>query len=87
MYEAYLGLKQIKTEISALEDRKTYLEERIKLCFGDAEAVSYGGQTIATWKAPKPSQKFDDKTFKVDHPDLYSEYVKEVQGSRRFLIK
>lgn len=87
VYEAYLGLKQIKTEISALEDRKTYLEERIKLCFGDAEAVSYGGQTIATWKAPKPSQKFDDKTFKVDHPDLYSEYVKEVQGSRRFLIK
>lgn len=87
VYEAYLGLKQIKSEISALEDRKAELEERIKLCFGDAEAVSYGGQTIATWKAPKPSQKFDDKAFKADHPDLYSEYIKEVQGSRRFLIK
>lgn len=87
VYEAYLGLKQIKSEISALEDRKAELEERIKLCFGDAEAVSYGGQTIATWKAPKPSQKFDDKAFKADHPDLYSEYIKEVQGSRRFLVK
>lgn len=87
VYEAYLGLKQIKSEISALEDRKAELEERIKLCFGDAEAVSYGGQTIATWKAPKPSQKFDDKAFKADHPNLYSEYIKEVQGSRRFLIK
>lgn len=87
VYEAYLGLKQIKSDISALEDRKAELEERIKLCFGDAEAVSYGGQTIATWKAPKPSQKFDDKAFKADHPNLYSEYIKEVQGSRRFLIK
>lgn len=87
VYEAYLGLKQIKSEISALEDRKAELEEKIKLCFGDAEAVSYGGQTIATWKSPKPSQKFDDKAFKTDHPDIYSEYVREVQGSRRFLVK
>ena len=87
VYEAYLGLKQIKSEISALEDRKAELEEKIKLCFGDAEAVSYGGQTIATWKSPKPLQKFDDKAFKTDHPDIYSEYVREVQGSRRFLVK
>lgn len=87
IYDAYLGLKQVKTEISALEERKAEFEERIKLCFGDAEAVSYGGKTIATWKAPKPSQKFDDKAFKMEHPDMYSEFTKEVQGSRRFLLK
>lgn len=87
IYDAYLGLKQVKTEIAALEERKAEFEERIKLCFGDAEAVSYGGKTIATWKSPKPSQKFDDKAFKTDHPDIYSEYVREVQGSRRFLVK
>lgn len=87
VFEAYQDLKQVKDEIAALDERKTALESRIKLCFGDAEAVSYGGQTIATWKAPKPSMKFDDKAFRAAHPDLYGEYTKEVQGARRFLLK
>ena len=59
----------------------------IKLGFGDAEAISYGGQTLATWKAPKPSMKFDDKAFKAAHPEMVSEFSKEVQGARRFLLK
>lgn len=87
IFEAYNGLKQVKDEIAALEEKKAAFEERIKLGFGDAEAISYGGQTIATWKAPKPSQKFDDKAFKAAHPDMYSEFTREVQGARRFLLK
>ena len=59
----------------------------IKLGFGDAEALSYCGDTIATWKSPKPSEKFDDKAFKADHPDLFKEYAKTVQGARRFFLK
>ena len=58
-----------------------------KLGFGDAEAISYGGQTLATWKAPKPSMKFDDKAFKAAHPEMVSEFSREVQGARRFLLK
>ena len=87
IFEAYQGLKQVKEEIAALEEKKTAFENTIKLGFGDAEAISYGGQTIATWKAPKPSQKFDDKAFKAAHPDLFKEFSKEVQGARRFLLK
>ena len=66
---------------------KSELEERIKLGFGDAEAISYGGQTLATWKAPKPTMKFDDEAFKAAHPDMVKEFTKEVQGARRFLLK
>ena len=80
-------MKQVKEEIAALDEKKTAYENTIKLGFGDAEAISYGGQTIATWKAPKPSQKFDDKAFKAAHPDLFKEFSKEVQGARRFLLK
>ena len=87
IFEAYQGLKQVKEEIAALDEKKTAFENTIKLGFGDAEAISYGGQTIATWKAPKPSQKFDDKAFKAAHPDLFKEFSKEVQGARRFLLK
>lgn len=87
VFEAYSSLKKVKEEIAALEEAKAGFEEKIKIGFGDAEAISYGGQTIATWKAPKPSRKFDEKAFKAAHPDMYSEFTKEVQGARRFLLK
>lgn len=86
-YEAYTQLKEIKAEMSAVEERKKELEERIKMFIGDAEAASCLGRTLATWKAPKPSLRFDEKSFKADHPDIYNKYLKEQQGARRFLLK
>lgn len=87
IFEAYTNLKEVKKEIAALEERKDELEERIKLAFLDAEAISYGGDTIATWKAPKPSMKLDTKLFVAKYPNLAEEFTLPVQGARRFLLK
>lgn len=87
IYRACNSLKELKDEIAALDERKTALEDKIKMCFGDAEAISYGGQTLATWKAPKPSRKFDAKAYQKDHADLCEPYMAESQGARRFLLK
>ena len=87
VYAAYNDLKRIKDELAQLDEQKTALEDKLKLGFGDAEAISYCGQTLATWKAPKASEKFDSKAFKAEHPDLYKEYTVEAQGARRFLLK
>ena len=87
IFAAYQDLKAIKDELAAIEEKKASLEEKIKLGFGDAEAISYGGQTIATWKAPKPSSKFDAKAFTAAYPDLASKYTVQTQGTRRFLLK
>lgn len=87
IFAAYQDLKAVKDELSAIEEKKTALEEKIKLGFGDAEAISYDGQTLATWKAPKPSNKFDAKAFTAAHPDLAKEYTFPTQGARRFLLK
>lgn len=87
VFRDYQDLKNIRDQIDALEERKETLEGRIKLAFGDAEAISYGGDTIATWKAPKPSLKFDAKLFQKEHQDLCLPYMCETQGSRRFLLK
>lgn len=87
VFEAYKDLKGLKDQLSELEERKTALEEKIKVAFGDAEAISYGGQTLATWKAPKPSNKFDAKAFQAAHPDLAREFTIPAQGARRFLLK
>lgn len=87
IFEAYKQLKDVREELGAIEKRKETLEEKIKLAFSDAEAISYSGQTIATWKAPKPSEKFDTKAFSAVHPELAREFTLPVQGSRRFLLK
>ena len=83
---AYEELKDIRREMGILEERKLRCEDKIKLAFADAEAISYGGHTLARFKAPKPSAKFDAKAFRTDHPDLADKYTHEVQGSRRLTI-
>lgn len=87
LFDAYKDLKEVKKELDALDERKTELEEKLKLAFGDAEAISFDGQTLATWKAAKDSEKFDAKAFQAENPELAKPYIKTVAGSRRFLLK
>lgn len=87
IYEAYKNLKDVRSELDALEKRKEELEGRIKLAFTDAEAITHDGQTIATWKAPKPSKKFDAKAFQAANPQEAEKYMVTTQGARRFLLK
>lgn len=84
---AYTRLKEVRTEIAKAEAEKEELEAKIKIGFGDAEAISYGGQTLATWKASKESAKFDSKAFCQAHPDLAQSFTKTVPGTRRFILK
>lgn len=87
IFRDYQELKDVRKQIDALEERKERLEGNIKLAFGDAEAISYGGDTLATWKAPKASMKFDAKAFQAEHKDLCAPFMRESQGARRFLLK
>lgn len=85
--QAYRNLKQVRKEIKELEERAADYEDAIKLAFDDAEAIAYEGKTLATWKSPKASAKFDAKAFQAAHPDLAQEFTHMTQGARRFLLK
>lgn len=87
VFEAYKELKEVKKLMDETKIHKESLEVKLKMAFQDAEALSYGGETIATWKAPKPSNKFDDKAFIADYPDLVAPYMHQAQGARRLLLK
>ena len=87
VFNAYSELKEVKEQAAALKEKQTALEERLKFAFGDAEAISYGGQTLATWKAPKPGTKFDEKGFVAANPELAKQYMIPTQGARRLLLK
>lgn len=87
LYNAYEELKEIKKELSELNAKKESLENIIKVKMEDAEALVEGTTILATWKAPKESEKFDEKRFASENADLYNAYKIKTQGSRRFLIK
>lgn len=87
IFKAYTKLKEVRKELAAVENQKDELEAKIKMGFGDAEAISYGGATLATWKAAKDSTRFDAKAFQAAHPDLAREFTVLSQGARRFLLK
>lgn len=87
IFAAYNDLKELKSQIAEMEARKEELEGKIKMVFADAEALTYKGDTLATWKAGKPSVKFDAKAFKEAEPQMYERFCVSVDGVRRFLIK
>ena len=87
LLEDYRRLKGVREEIERLGETKERLEERLKMAFGDAEALTFKGETLATWKAPKPSKRFDLEGFRLAHPTMADAYMKTQQGSRRFLLK
>jgi len=80
-------LQDIAKEEKALKARKEELKAQIQMTMRDCEAVLYDGKPVITWKAARASQKFDAKRFKSENQNLYSDYLTEVPGSRRFLIK
>jgi len=80
-------LQDIAAEEKALKARKEELKVQIQMTMRDCEAVLYDGKPVITWKAARASQKFDAKRFKAENQDLYNDYLTEVAGSRRFLIK
>jgi predicted phage-related endonuclease len=86
--QACLALAQVKANIKHLEAQEEQLQTLVAGYMGDASVLSnIEGQVLATWKNAKPSLKFDSKLFQSAMPDIYGQFVREMPGSRRFLIK
>ena len=80
-------LKKIKTEVAKLQKEQKEHEIEIKKVMGDAEAVVYDGQSLATWRQGKSRKHFDKKQMAQSHPDLLAKFTKDMPGNRTFLIK
>jgi hypothetical protein len=53
----------------------------------EAEVLSYKGNVIATWKAPKPSFRLDSRRLEVEEKEIFERFKMPVQNSRRLVIK
>lgn len=82
-------LKSIKPQLDQLTKQKKECEDAIKLFMeeNDTLTMSDAKTVLCTWKSAKDSQKFDEKAFKADNPELYAKYLITTAGSRRFLLK
>ena len=86
--QACLALAQVKANIKALEAQEEQLQTLVSGYMGESSVLSnIEGQVLATWKNAKPSVKFDSKLFQSAMPDIYQQFVREMPGSRRFLLK
>ncbi len=59
----------------------------LKAYMGEASRIVLGCDELVTWKQAKPTMRFDSKAFQIVHPDLYQQFLKAGEASRRFLIK
>lgn len=81
------ALREKKAELAALETAIDHYTAAIMLDMADADTLVFDGAVLATWKTSKAAARFDSATFKAAHPDLYAQFTKTGEPSRRFLLK
>lgn len=80
-------LKSLNEQVEHYEAEISQIKQSIMGQMQDAEVLTYHGQTLATWKAPKPSLRLDAKRLTEEHPELVHQYQVPIQNSRRLVIK
>ena len=80
-------LKQFKATKKEMDQTIKELELDIKTTMKDAESLTYGEDTLATWRNTKPRTSFNQKEFKEVHPELYEKYLKEGGPIRTLRLK
>lgn len=80
-------LKSLNEQVEHYEAEISQIKQSIMGQMQDAEVLTYQGQTLATWKAPKSSLRLDTKKLSEEHPELVHQYQVPIQNSRRLVIK
>jgi putative phage-type endonuclease len=80
-----LGLRATMKELESLEE--TAKADVMKYLADNDTLVDGNGNVLCTWKQAKAGEKFDIKTFRARHPDLYVQFLTAGEPNRRFLLK
>lgn len=84
---AIAELRTVRESMKALELREEEAKAIVMCLLGDHDTLVGQGRALATWKASRPSVRFDSSAFKAAHPELHAQFSKAGEASRRFLIK
>lgn len=71
-------------KIKEMKERVSVIEESVKDSLGGEGTKNYGPYTVSLKEVK--SNRFDSKSFKSEHTDLYNKFLKE-SVSYRFSVK
>jgi len=81
-------LRALKIDIDQAETCVETEKAAVMKALGEADTlVDDGGNVLCTWRAAKPAQRLDAKALQAARPDLYQQFLKTGEVSRRFLLK
>jgi putative phage-type endonuclease len=85
---ALIEIVNLSRLIKGHEENLEEMKAVVMAHMGDADTLlNLQGKPIATWKSSKPRETFDSKRFQTIHPELYPQFIKTGEASRRFLLK
>ncbi|QWD18359.1 hypothetical protein G6696_01710 [Polynucleobacter paneuropaeus] len=87
LYKLSTKLHHLNSKITECEEQVSTIKQSLMNAMGEAESLYYQGYLLATWKAPKPSYRFDGKRIEQELPEVYEQYRIPVQNSRRLVVK
>ena len=71
-----------KTELDAAEAKAKALRAQIEQAIGDAEAITFGGSTLCTFKSTKSGEAIDTKALEAELPEVAQKFKKMKPGYR-----
>ena len=88
IYKKYLKRFEAKKKFAKAKTELDSIDFELKKFIGDhSELTSFTDDKLITWYKDADSEKFDTALFKIDHQELYQEYLIPKIGCRRFLPK
>ena len=80
-------LQSLSKQSGDVDEQIMQIKQHIMNEMKEAEVLSYQGNVIATWKAPKLSFRLDSKRLEQEEKEVYERLKMPVQSSRRLVIK
>jgi len=80
-------LQLLNTQSGDVDEQITQIKQHIMNEMKEAEVLSFQGNVIATWKAPKPSFRLDGKRLEAEEKEIFERFKMPIQNSRRLVIK
>lgn len=85
--ETATRIQQIKAAIDLLENEQNELTASLLRRMGEADTLAAGDAVLATWKQVKGRTSLDADRLKKELPEVYSQFLKTGESTRRFLLK
>lgn len=80
---ALLRRLQAATEVRLQAEKDEALAKAaVADMLGEAEAATYGGVEVATWRNNRPTSRVDYRALESAHPEVVEEFRREVPGAR-----